>query len=123
MVQEVMAVQRRLDRLEGTRRAPEVEAIVQVVRTRVGRAERAEAERLFDELQDAAELVALVRDVRGLGIGRDDDQRNAKAELVRVILRRLYVLVPPAPVVPNDEDRGAVPIRAIPDRVDDPGDP
>src|SRR5580700_6207433 len=81
-VQEVVAVQRRVYRLERPRRAREVEATQEVISALIGGAQRWEPEGLLDELQDTAELVPLVRNVGGLRVWGDDDQRNAKAELV-----------------------------------------
>ena len=48
---------------------------------------------------------------------------HADAVAERVDLRRLHVVVEPAPVVPGDEDRRRAPVRRAHDRVHDPRHP
>src|SRR5580704_1691592 len=60
-----------------------------------------------------------VRHVMRFRVGRDYQQWYAEAKLVRIVLRRRDVIVPAPPIVPRDENYGALPIRAFSDRVDD----
>ena len=66
------------DFLEGDGRLGEVKTIGEVVGTSVGVSERGQIEVGLDEFEDAAEVVGDVRNVRGLGVGRDDDEGNAE---------------------------------------------
>ena len=63
----------------------------------------------------------LVVDEALAGVRADDDARDAHAVALGVDLRRHHVVVEAAPVIPGQEDRGGVPVRAVHDRVDDPG--
>ena len=56
-------------------------------------------------------------------VRRDDDARYTEAEAYPIGLRRRNVVVPAAPVVPQNEDRRVVPVLALADAVDDRGDP
>src|SRR5581483_8670635 len=82
-------------RLERPRVLREVENVEHAVRARVGvtaadpqRRERRKTERLFHELQYAAELVLRMRDVAVPRVGRDYDARNAHSQTTKVELRR-----------------------------------
>src|SRR5580658_6005041 len=112
------------DRHEGPRGAVEREAVGGDRRgTGVTGGEAAQAERILNELEDAPVLVLHVRDVAALRIWRDDEQRYAKAEPIVVDVARRHVVVPSAPLVPHDHDRGRVPKRTLTDRIDDAGNP
>ena len=107
-------------------RLREDEAIGKVVSRGVGVTERRQIEGGLDELQDAAEIVSGVRYVRELRIGRYDNQRHAEAvDVSRSPAHAVIddfgrdVIVPAAPIVPGDDDRGVGPIGAVADRVDD----
>ena len=74
----------------------------------------------LDELQDRNVIGVIVRDVAGLGVGRNHDQRNARAVAEEV--ERLHVtgVVVAAAFVEGDEDGGVLPERRIRlDRIDD----
>src|SRR5271156_1360695 len=60
-----------------------------------------------------------MRDEALLGVRRNDNKWYSEAELEAVVDSWRYVIVPPPPVVPRDKDRGAIPVLALPDRVDD----
>src|SRR6516164_2051866 len=95
----------------------EVEKVVEIVRcARIGETQTAETEDTLDRFHDAAKVVvavAYVADFRT--VGRHHQQRYAKAELI-VLLVHIpleywrYVIVPAAPVVPGNEDRGVFPV-------------
>src|SRR6516164_6200991 len=112
-----------MNRLELPRRLREVKTIEKIVGANVGRVERPQGEDFFGEFEDTAEFMLRVRYVVALGVRRDDDQRNAEAELVRVILLGNDVVEPSAPIVPGNEDRRVFPIRALADRIDHRSDP
>src|ERR1700722_15793795 len=111
-----------------------VEAIENARGSRVGvaarrRADGRQVEYLFDELQNAAELVLRVRYVAGAEtvsdarVGGNDDAGHANAEPAKIELRWRHIVVPAAPVVPKNDDRRRVPVRAAADRIDDRGHP
>ena len=52
-------------------------------------------------------------------VRRDDQARNANPQAAIVELRRTDVVVPPAPVVPQDDDGRRLPLRTPADRVND----
>src|SRR5580698_2163374 len=116
---------RRCNMFEDARVLREVEGIHEIVCAPIRRAERAlwYSKGFLGKGQDAAELVLCPRNVSSLGVRRDDQQRYAETELVIVVDRRFHVIVPPTPVVPRDENRGALPILTLTDRVDDRRDP
>ena len=71
--------------LERTRLHAEVEEALQVaVGARIGEAERAltYVEHALDELQNAAEVVAIVVDISGRCVRRNDNQGDAKPVLI-----------------------------------------
>src|ERR1700736_1259957 len=84
VIKEVRGLKRRIDGVERDRSLVEVETIGKVVRRSISIAQRRPGESLFDELEDAAEIVRDMRDVAGFGIGRDDDQRDTEAVFVGV---------------------------------------
>ena len=105
---------------ERARRLSVIERILQVVGGRIGRAEVFGAERFFGEMQNAAELVLHVRNVTRLhDVGRDEQQRNAEAQLVVVAPVWHDVVEEAAPVVPSDDDGGRIPVRTLPNGVHD----
>lgn len=69
VIEEVGGIERRIDGLEGDRSLVEVETIGKVVGGSVGIAQRRQGESLFDEFEDAAEIVGNVRDVASFGVG------------------------------------------------------
>ena len=73
---------------------------------------------VLDELGERVEAQLLVVDVAASRVRADHDSRDAKAVAVQVDHRRSDVVVEAAPVIPREEDRRAVPVRAAPDRVD-----
>ena len=83
---------------------------------------RAVDEVVLDELRVGVEAEDLVVDVALLGVRADHDPGDAEAEAVAVDDRRHDVVVEAAPVIPGEEDRGAVPVGALHDRVDQAGD-
>src|SRR5450755_1400076 len=111
------------ERLEYRWRLRVIERIRHVVGCRIAYAERCKPESLLGIAQDAAELVLVVRNVPMFGVRRDHDQRHTKTETVGIDLRRSHVIVPTAPIIPRDEDRGAVPTRALSDGIDHRADP
>ncbi len=62
-------------------------------------------------------------DVVLLGVRADDQRRDPQAVAVLVHHRRRHVIVEAAPVIPGQEDGGAVPVRSLHGGVDQPGDP
>ena len=68
---------------------------------------------VFDELGVRVEAQGLMIDVAALGVGADHDAGHAQAVAVLVDDRGHDVVVETAPVVPRQEDRGRVPIRAV----------
>ena len=90
---------------------------------------RAEVPVLLDVLQDAAELVRRGRDVSALAAvpcfayGERIDIGTRKPRPPNPELLRGDVIVEAAPVVPDDDDRTRIPVRALADRVDDARDP
>ena len=68
---------------------------------------------VLDELGVGVEAEDLVVDVALLGVGADHDPGHAQAEAVAVDDRRHDMVVEAAPVIPGEEDRGAVPVGAV----------
>ena len=66
---------------------------------------------------------SLVIDVALLGVWADDEAWHSDPVAVLVDLRRGDVVVEAAPVVPGNEDRGALPVPAAHDVVDQACDP
>jgi len=62
VIEEVGGIKRRIDGSEGDRSLVEVETIGKVVSRGVGIAQRRQGESLFDEFEDAAEIVGNVGD-------------------------------------------------------------
>jgi hypothetical protein len=77
---------------------------------------------VLDELHVGVEAERLVVDVALLRVGADHQPRDAQPVAQGVDLGRLHAVVEAAPVVPGEEDRGAAPVRAAHDRVDQAGD-
>ena len=116
------------DYLKTDRFLPVVETVADAGRARVlitvgGSAEQRQIERLLYEPLNAGELVLRVRNVVRLGVRRNDDARHAKTQAFEVELRRRRVVVPPAPLVPRDDDGRVVPVLTLANRVDDGGHP
>src|ERR1700733_2496891 len=112
------------DRFELSRFHREVEGIADARRMRVVSAERSEVPVLLDEVKDAAELIDGVLDVR-LDVRRDDQHRYAEARTALPVARpwRSDVIVQAAPIIPDDDHRGRIPIAALADCIDDRCDP
>ena len=108
----------RFDRDELSRRSREIEAIGgRRGRAFVSRGELPEPEDVFGKAQYARGFVPHVRNVPVLGVGRDYEQRNAKAEAIVVFEWRRDFVIEAAPIVPLNEDGRAVPKFAFADRV------
>src|SRR5579871_6654057 len=111
---------RRRDLRERALLLGEVERVDDAVGARVRGAETAETPDVLDELDDAAELVLRVRDVAGRArhglarVGRNDQHRNAESQTAPMVewLRRLHLIVEPAPIVPRDDDGRRSPVIA-----------
>ena len=88
----------------------------------------------LNEPRHAAEVLRQIADSLGGRVGGHYDQGHTESHLVTPIRvrsdRRGFMVVPAAPIVPGDNDRGVVPIRylfavngvcacALSDRVDD----
>ena len=103
----------------------EVEEVVdEIGGANVGGSKPAQVPVIFDEPHDAAELVLLVRNISGLCIWRSDEHRHAKAQTALGIEERWPdVIVEAAPIIPDDDDRGRLPLRALADSIDDACDP
>lgn len=114
--EEMEGVEFRLHELELAGSLGEVETIGEVVGERVSIAEGTQIELRLDELQQAAVIVGDMGDVGALGVGRNDDQRNAKAVLARIENGGRDVVVPGAPIVPGLLDR--VEVGTIQPKVD-----
>src|ERR1700723_3893102 len=113
-------------------RMMEIKEVMEIVgRSRVGKAEIAEAKDSLDSLQDAAKIVFQVADIANLGrIGRNHQQWHAKAELIIVLVgagleHGSHVGVPPSPIVPGKEYGSVLPVagtlvasRVISDGID-----
>src|SRR5580658_9093081 len=84
---------------------------------------RAQTKVLLDELQNASELVLRVHDRARASPRGDYDGSNAKAQTGVVGLRRRDGIVPAAPVIPEQDDGGRVPVLALAHRVEDRTDP
>jgi hypothetical protein len=106
-----------------SRRLLEVERGQQRRRLAVPMRELGEPPVVLDEPKHAGELAELVADESLPRVGADHEQRDPDPETEVVDLRRRHVVVEPAVVVPGDEDRGGVPLRALHDRVHDLGGP
>src|SRR5207237_800642 len=66
------------------------------------------------------------RDVLRPCVRRDHDQRHAESVFVRIDDLRRNMIVPAAPIVPGDKNRGIRPVRTVADGIDDrchPGRP
>src|SRR6185437_3385318 len=77
---------------------------------------------VLDELEVRIVAELLVVDEAGLGVRAYYEPRHAQPVAADVDPRRRLVVVEATPVVPGEEDRGAVPARAAHDRVDQRGD-
>src|ERR671930_182246 len=77
-------------------------------------------EAILDQLQIRVERQRLVVDQTPLRVRADREPRYADPVAARVDARRDGVVVEPAPVVPGEEDRGAVPVRSEHGRVAHP---
>src|SRR6476661_5541746 len=75
---------------------------------------------VLDEFEVGVLAEDLVVDVPLLGVGADDQGGDAHAVAVVVHRRRGFVVIETAPVVPVEENGGAVPVRAAHDGVDQP---
>src|SRR5579863_1394841 len=88
------------------------------VRPRVGPAVGARVEppaaeeQVLDEFVVRVEAQRLVIDEAAFRPPRDDEPRHAEAVSGPIDGRRHDVVEQPAPLIPRDEDRGAVPIRS-----------
>ena len=109
----------RADRHELPGRLAELEDVVHKIRrANVGRSQARQRPIILDESYDAAELVLRVGDVAAFRIRRDDDEGNAKTEPAETARSgRRDVIVPSAPVIPNDQDCRAVPGGTLPDGI------
>src|SRR5207245_6963387 len=80
-------------------------------------------EDVLDELDISVEAEGLVVDVVLLRIGADDQRWDPQAVAVLVHHRRHHVIVEAAPVIPGQEDGGAVPVRSLHGGIDQAGHP
>ncbi len=117
-MKEVVCVERCRNWLKWPRGLVEFEEERQVSsRAGIGKVEGAfdDAEILFDEAQDSAEVQPVVVHVSRWGVSRDDDKRNPKAILVVALDSRQdsrrFVIVPAAPIVPCNDDCSVVPVN------------
>src|SRR5260370_24329553 len=101
VIEEVGGIKRRIDGSEGDRSLVEVETIGKVVSRGVGIAQRRQGESLFDEFEDAAEIVGNVGDVSSFVVGRDDAQGHAEAVFEAVVVLSSNVTSPAAPILPH----------------------
>src|SRR5580704_5795196 len=100
-----------------------VETIRKIIGQSVGISERRQVINLFNELQNAAEVVSDVRYISLPGKGRHHDQRHPKTVLVRVDNIRGDVVIPASPIVPSDDDNGVVPVLALADGINNRRNP
>ena len=122
LLQEVRFRVLRLNRDERPRRLREVESVVDARRSGVGRTKAAEIERVFDELKMLPNSYCVCETWPIFAYGEMTIIGTRKPRAVVIELRRGDVIVQAAPVVPDDDDRRRVPVRALADRVDDAGD-
>src|ERR1700716_3085956 len=107
VIQKILRVQRRVDRLKLQRRLSEVDAIGKVIRRRIRVAERGQTEGGLNELQYAPEIMLRVRNVLRLDVRRDHNQRYSETIHISASpgcaihqhLRWRDVVVPASPVV------------------------
>src|SRR3954447_9837356 len=122
---------RQVGHLEPRLVAP-VERAPDVVRVRDARVQRRDPESVGDELQDRLEPVERVLDVIAPHPGRYRDRRDAEAHQPVVLVdvgvvaligdaRRSDMVEEPAPLVVGDEQRAALELRRLHERVDDVG--
>src|SRR4051794_37191250 len=76
---------------------------------------------VLDELEVRVEAEGLVVDEPAPRKRADHESRHAKPVPAVIDARRLNMVVEPAPVVPGEEDRGRLPLRAPHERVDEAG--
>ena len=127
IVQKVCCSYRRSDRLKLQRRLGEVKAIGEIVCRCIAITQRRQPIGLFNKFENATEIMVCVRDISRSRVGRDDDQRHAEAVYVtatplcavRENLGGRNVIIPAAPIIPRDENRGVRPILAVADGVYD----
>ena len=63
----------------------EVEAIRQIVGARIPTSQRRQSVELFDEFQNAAEVMVNLRNITAFCILTDDDQGNTKTIRIRIV--------------------------------------
>jgi hypothetical protein len=91
---------------------------------RIGVTERGKIVNGFDKFKDTAEIVSDVRNVGVLCVRGHHDKWDSKTILVRIQNRRRRdVVVPAAPIVPGNNDRGMGRIGTVTDGVDYGCDP
>ncbi len=76
---------------------------------------------ILDELHVGVEAERLMVDVALARKWADDQSGNAQAIAVVIHRRRGHVIVETAPIVPGQKDRGALPVRALHDGIDQAG--
>src|SRR5947209_8857223 len=76
---------------------------------------------VLDELVVGIVAEYLMVDVAAARVRADDDSGHAEAEAVAIDGGGYHVVIEATPVVPCEEDRRARPVRALHDRVDEPG--
>src|SRR5580698_8113383 len=95
--------------LKCERRLVEIETVGKIVRIRISIAERRQPEGLFDEIQNASEIVGDVGNIFRLSVGRYNNKRHSESVYVarspaRAIVHNLgwgNMIVPATPIVPG----------------------
>src|SRR4029077_15988809 len=118
VIQEIACILGCTHTLEGPGCLVQMEEAAQICRsTVVGKSELTfwNPEVMLDETQNAAEVMPEIVDVTCRRVGGDDKQRNAESILVVAFVQRQngwwLVIVPAAPVIPGDKDKGVAPIN------------
>src|SRR6267154_1417011 len=97
----------------GERRLVEIEAISCIVGVAVSLGQGSEAESVLDKLQHGCKFILRMRDVTGLGIGRNDEERHPRPQPENIYRGHLNVIVETTEIVPGEKHGGGIPIRPL----------